>query len=283
MFILFFALCFFIVQYFVYSTIKKANYRIETGVNKIMIGDSQIECAFNDSGFSSIRNFGQSATSFLYSYIKIKVLIEANENIDTIFLGFNIRSLEKEKERVWIYNEDILLGRKLYFPFFGNNELSLFMKNKSFYYASSLILKDYFKILPDLIKGNSLSSQFGSFRPSCRNELEKEMMLLLKKEKLLLTKNNISSTEKLYLDKIINLCKNKGVKLILISTPNFKKCNYFDCHNFDILKSSLASQIKFYDYSDISNEGIYFSDPIHLNNLGSRYFTHILKKEFNLK
>ena len=84
----------------------------------------------------------------------------------------------------------------------------------------------------------------------------------------------INPTGEVYLKKIINICKENSIRLILCDSPRVHSKN----QAFDIYLAELAAknQIEFWNYSDykpISSDMRYFVDPVHINGPAADIFS----------
>lgn len=77
-----------------------------------------------------------------------------------------------------------------------------------------------------------------------------------------------------YLLRIINECKQNGIRLILCDSPRLNKSKYaFDRY---IERISMKNQVEFWNYSDfepILTDTRFFYDQAHINGLGADVFT----------
>ena len=84
------------------------------------------------------------------------------------------------------------------------------------------------------------------------------------------------------LKEIIQICKNKEIKLYIVYSPVYYGfLNNISNRNeiFDICKKICKeNQVDILNYTDkyISNEIIFFNDYDHMNSVGVEYFTRIL-------
>ena len=84
----------------------------------------------------------------------------------------------------------------------------------------------------------------------------------------------LNQVGELYLQRIVDVCKENNIRLILCDAPRMK------CHNqqFDKYLKGFAEEncIEFWNYSDyepILSDLRYFYDPIHINGPGADIFT----------
>jgi hypothetical protein len=92
------------------------------------------------------------------------------------------------------------------------------------------------------------------------------------------------------LKQIIELCKEKGIRLVLVNSPYFNPDSNNHILRTDYYKNSidfiLQEQIEFYDFKfDHGFEGRMdlFADVSHLNDSGARIFTSCLAEKLNKK
>ncbi len=86
-----------------------------------------------------------------------------------------------------------------------------------------------------------------------------------------------------YLYKIARLCHERGIRLVLVSTPSWSEyIAMFDQSRFDTMHSVAAKCVsewgaEYYDYTnDSSYAGLDFRDPNHLSHRGADKFTTML-------
>jgi len=73
-------------------------------------------------------------------------------------------------------------------------------------------------------------------------------------------------------NKIISICENTGIKLILITVPNFRESNPSFVERMKTLVNERGSLYEF-KYNSIYLDSNYFYDESHLNNKGAEIFT----------
>jgi len=123
------------------------NFTIEKNIKYLVLGHSQPECAFNDSLISNFKNISQSAEPYFYTYIKLRKLIEINENIDTIFVEFSNNQIEIVMD-TWIWDKEYFSYR---YP-----KYSIVMNLSEKYYVSKKNLIHFFNTFSITLKDNLL-------------------------------------------------------------------------------------------------------------------------------
>ena len=281
-FILFVLLSFIIIICFNYYLINQ--FAIETKNEPILLlGDSNMQCAINDSIFNSSVNKAASADSYFYSFLKLHKIAHDDQDIDTVLLSFAPHNLF---DNGWLINNKILnLNLPLYYPLMEWSDFKfLLLKNPNAVLAS----------FPDIIKRscNNLiylvrskpPSYYGGFIGLNRYMLNIVQLKLKNGEPLPFFKIpenfEVSPGEKKYLDKIIELCEQKSIKLILINTPK----------RFEILEYPKYGLDEFYKFYDANYQNVDFidlgkfclpddnyGDFVHLNIKGSTTFSRTRK------
>lgn len=258
--------------------------KIEKEKKILILGDSNTECAINDSIFSQSINKSASSESFYFSYIKIREILGANSNIDTVLLAFAPHNIF---ENEWLAN-DIHIHSifQLYYTFMNWEDfMYIFSKNPKAVIAAfptiiERFIKNVFKITfnKSIVYGGhtKLNKIYDkSLIPRYQNNIDE--FTYIKNNNF-----NVSNIEELYLKKIIFFCKEKGIKLYLINTPkrlellNFSK---YGAKEFLEYYSKEYFEIDFLDFSELQFPENNFGDYIHLNKEGAINFSKFLRKE----
>ena len=187
-------------------------FKVGTDVRTVYAGDSHVEQCINDRLIPNSANIAQNGEVYYFTYFKVKKLLENNPAIDTLYLGFSYHSLSD-------YNDDFVFGEfspyisAKYFFILPNSEKVHFLKENS--KNLSLYLKN---ILRDGL-GNSF---FGGYENTFKNtttiqkSMDKRMAFQFYKAGKL---NGFSDFNMGYFDKIVQLCREKKVEPVLLSTP----------------------------------------------------------------
>ena len=86
---------------------KNFDYKIKEKKNILIVGNSHTECSINDSIISNSVNLSQSASSYFYSYMKIREFTKYNPQIDTVIISFSDNDLFSQKEKWFSSSEKI--------------------------------------------------------------------------------------------------------------------------------------------------------------------------------
>lgn len=246
---------------------RKNNSEIIIKEKNIIIGDSNTECAINSDLIDNTINLSKSGESYFYSYIKIKNIV-SNNKIEKIFLSFSPHNIFRDDEKLKISSNNRIYSDFIYyFPILSTNEIK-FLFSKDY-------LSSFFSILKSPKYFIYKNKKFGGHLLLNRNRLQQKLKALKTKKKINWSYYDTDSVEVKYLKKIKKFLEQNDVEFYLINTPKRKELIN---HSNDYLKfiefyNKELSEVKFYDFSSYMGEEKYFSDLIHLNSLGSYFFS----------
>lgn len=252
----------------------------------LILGDSNMECAINDTIFESSINKSASSDSYFYSYLKLNKILSSKTNIDTVLLSFAPHNIF---DNGWLLNSNHIYSRlPLYYPMMSLIDLKflLFNNTKAVFTALPAIIKASIKNIIKIGLDKNLGDNYGRFLNLDRNILDDVRMKLKNEEPLPFFKIpnsfEVSGGEKKYLDKIIALCEKRKVKLILINTPKrFELLEYskYGVKEFYRFYDTKYNNIDFIDMSNLDLPDESYGDFVHLNIKGSAIFSNLLKDE----
>lgn len=277
--ILFFAfpLVLLLVGYII--AVKNVNgYQPEKNVSICFIGDSHIQKAIDDKLVPNSKNHGLSAEQYLNSYYKIKLLLRNKQQLKKIYLGFSYHNLSA-------YSDEFTIGEKT--AFVGSKYFFLLPKKEQFNMLKSVeenrntLLKNLVK---ELINTNLHKTEKLDFIGFYQNKFDKSsanLKSINKRIRQQYYKNDkvipFSEHNLLYLKKIIELCKENNVELVIINSPLHPVYKskipkeYIDFYT-DFCKEN---KLKVLDFSDMKlSEDCYIFDGDHVSLKGSKVLTN---------
>ncbi len=259
-----------------YFISENANFKLDNNIDKIIVGNSQPECAYNDSLINNFKNLSSSAETYFYIYQKLKKVVEQNPQLQSVFIEFNPTNiLIREDQKIW---RDRYINHHLpnYNAFLNlkDNKL-LALKNIGGYQHAILKSLGYNIERIALNRYNYIDST-GGYLYLNRHKVNKILDTLTPKNFNQHQKENIklSNYDILYLDKIVQLCKEKNIAVYLIRSPYHKQFigNQYETV-FQQIKTERFNDIKFLDFKDFPLENSEFGDLQHLNYKGARKFS----------
>jgi hypothetical protein len=284
-----FCLLFFIGILYMNSYLRNDSfYKLNSNIKTIILGNSHTECSLNDSLISDSKNFSQSAESYFYTYYKLYKLSEANPQIKTVILSYSNVDCNMQTVCFLTYGESSVGYR---YPKYSHlisikDNFYLFNKNPgAFLIASKDAFKEKIKFL--LTKNNNFYEQlswghYEYLKKHTTEKLEKtktaEFMENIDNENFDTNKYNIDYNNIDYLNKIIDYCLSKKIRLILLRSPLNKL--YTKPYEIQFLYNAnqCKTKIEFWDYVNynISDNG--FADYIHLNYMGATQFSKLINQ-----
>jgi hypothetical protein len=252
--------------------------------NILLLGDSNMQCAINDSIFKSAINLAASADSYFYSYLKLKRMVNSNSDIDTVLLSFSPHNLF---ENGWLLNDENIYSKiQTYYTIMDWDDfVFLFYRNpRAVVSSSSPIIKRTLLNTIKKITNAKINAPLGGFLNLNRNILHEVQIKLKNGEPLPFFKipNSfiVSTEEEEYLNKIISLCRIYKIKLYLINLPKrIELLQYpkYGVNTFNKLYDSKYRDIDFIDCSNLELPDDNYGDFVHLNSKGSSQFSSLLQ------
>jgi hypothetical protein len=251
---------------------EKASFKLQKPVESIVLGNSHSESALNDSIITNFSNISQSGESYFYTYIKLKQIVKDNPEIQTIFLAFSNEVIDVGMNE-WTWGDQFIAYR---FPKFAP-----FMDLQQHYILASNNPRSYIENLSKSIKKNS-GKIFKNNYLFINDHIGGYKNLNQSVEDLAGTKENPTQTNKVklsltnlrFLDKIVNFCRERKIKLLFIRCPlhpNYK--GYYNESELQHLLKTRHSSIQFLDFAKFPLENTDYFDLEHLNFEGSKKFS----------
>jgi hypothetical protein len=264
----------------------KSNFALKAPVKNVIFGHSHPTYAFNDSLISDFKNLAQSRQSYFYSFIKARNVLSQNNSIKAVFIEFTNNQISKEMDD-WIWDDYAVSSRfPSYLPFMNKDEIKLLYKNnsKAFFAGVSKSFRE--NIINILSLKYDYKNKIGGYKWLERNRTDSILASgsashnpnTPKKSYNQLSLKNIE-----FLEKIVNYCIDKNIKVYLIRSPQHKK--YKGRLNEDVfikIRKERFKTIEFLDFNNFPLENCEFADLDHLNYKGatkfSKWFNEMIKK-----
>ena len=281
--------------YFIYKP-----YIIEKNIETVIMGGSLTMYSLNPEIIKNSINISQEAEIYEVTYFKLKYLLANNKKINNIILNFSPVNFSDYK---------IMKGRKKNLPvntIFYNlipifTVLNDFNPDKKDYFHN-YIKHNFFnkEITYAILTGNKYYPFIGEFKPVKESFINKKNWLEFVLSEVYYSQekkeNDILYLSLYYLFKIIDLCKENNINLLLINTPQkneiipvkfkifYKKVTNYLIENKQITEGSKVNINKFFfsgvilDYSNDNLPDEYYLDHVHLNNKGANYLSQKIQK-----
>jgi hypothetical protein len=263
----------------------------DTPAHSIFVGDSHIVNAIDESTLQGCVNIGKRAEPNYFSYYRLRKVLESNDAIKNVYLGFSYHSVASYYDR-FIVGENSPEISSQYFLIMPNEEkVNLIMKNKDNLFSYLQLVWRYgfqdlaagrpsFKKAKRLLKKNSaFASMKGTFA-SKKVMLQRITNLFYNGQELCgFSEDNIT-----YLNKIIALCDEHGVALSLINTPLHPYYRSQVPEKFVMKYNEVvnASKVRVLDLNGFFTSDKYFKpDGDHMNGAGAVLFSEYLNTILN--
>jgi hypothetical protein len=258
--------------------------KLNSNVRMIFAGDSNVECAINDSIILNSTNIAESGEAYLYTYSKLKALFDYNNQINTVFLGFSFSDIEKGTEDRWLFdNGSIIEKNKSYNYLLDYPERALILKGNPKSYIQGI--RDYtmaniIAILKSYRPNKNID--FGGYKYLIRDKLQENIKRYNSSKDYAFQEGKYQVK---YLRMISELCHQKSVKLILFNAPKHKY--YTSTINPDLKKRwiSIRNSLEndsLLDISSISLPDSCYGDLTHLNYKGAKIISKYLNEKISL-
>jgi hypothetical protein len=250
-----------------------ADYRTDTGVQSLFIGDSHVQCAVDPALLPDAVNLSQSSESILFSYFKIKHILQNNRAIKKVCLGFSYHNISTYEDDFVYEQYPYEVSSRYFFILPADQKKEVVKQN----------LKSLPKFLGKLLINGSKTltekkenySFLGGYKNEYKNvmaskqSMDHRISLQFYKDG---KQRGFSATNISYLNKILMLCKEKNVELVILKTPLH---NYYKSKvpaEFVEKYDSLISQdkLKVIDFSNlILNDSCYLPNGDHVSQKGA--------------
>ncbi len=264
---------------------RQISWKFEPSKTILVTGDSYPECALNDSILSEAVNLSSSADTYIYSYVKIRKFILHNPQIRTVILGFSDHNLQSSDDSFFKNaSPGIAKFIKYYYLMEGEEFCTVLKANYNIVFKSlgSCYLKTAFLAFTSF-NGISYERLFlGGYRRLSVNKVA-ELLSEIKNP----TNGNhetigYSQVQIQFLNKIMQHCKEKNIRLILLNVPvhpEFQKKMKNERTFFDQFCRQHKLVGYLWDYADYSLPDSCYADPEHLNYRGAEHFSEMIRKE----
>ncbi len=254
---------------------KTTNFKFDSNPTSLIIGHSHPETAFNDSLIPGLKNISQAGESYFYNYFKLKQVLKDNPSIKIVFIEYTNNQIGQAMDE-WIWGKKYLDYRyPLYSSFmdFHANLLLIRHNLKGYLAISTTNLRE--KLARIVHHKTRFTPQLGgyiSIPDSKVDSLLNDPDYLLNKSKLDYT--HLSETNLSYLTKMIQLCRDRNTRVILIRSPLHPKFyGYANEKRYKEILKTRFSDLEYLDFSKFPLPNADFWDLEHLNSHGAQIFS----------
>ena len=279
-----------LIAFAILVTIEKAilnnmgQFKLSQKDKYIFMGHSHPQMDYDDKLIDSSVNLASSGEAYFYTYIKLKKILESNTDKKIVFVEFSNNNIISQMNK-WIWNDVYIYDRyRLYWSYTPNAERKLlYSKN-----PEASILCDIKSVVTNVyyifsLKNIAKDERMGGYLHLNRDKTDSLLQASLLYAKSKPADMSISPINLMYLRKIIEMCKDKGVRVILIRSPLHPV--YDEFKNEAKFKEVLNSEFNDVEFLDLRNFPMInsdYGDLEHLNYRGARkyslFFNKLLKE-----
>ena len=187
-------------------------YIVDKSKSILILGDSHTECAIDDSIVSKSVNLSKSADAYFYSFVKLRKFLKINSDIKTVILGISEKSLYK-KNLIYLQNKS-----NGYFRLMNLNDFRVLLEAggiKAFINLAEASFHNLSRLLT-IQESDYRDMRIGGYLYLKRDKLDEAIVRYKKNNQQNNINREYSKNQVEYFLKIINLCKEYKVKLILL-------------------------------------------------------------------
>jgi len=264
-------------------------------VKTLILGNSHLNSAIIPSQMESAFNLTNSSQSLEYDSWLLSCYIKNCPNLETVLLSLDYHNLfYTEYEKANDKNNCLPIYYHIYMDYPKHVCLPKYCLELSCPRFLCGKVEDYIISRLKRTTYDFRCDSLGRFGSNLKNQrLMHERFIkkdIIRTSKIEVGNAVVQNTE--YINKIVNTCKSRKIRLVLISTPFWHVYN----ENIDTKRLSefylFANYIKskykveYYDFRDddrISYNGDFFKDSHHLSDFGADKFTKMLKTEYDIQ
>ncbi len=264
---------------------SKSKFKLDETCTGIIVGNSHVACGLDDKFLHGYKNLGAINESYLYSYIKIREVLDANSQVKTVFLAFdNIQVSEGWTEK-WLWDGGRMVNLLVaYQPYMTNQEIARFIYHnpKSTMKCQQLLLKRSIEIARTPSFNYLTSGYMGGNLPKYGSHTDSLLRVTPEVIPAPAEAQPVHELNFEYLQKIIEFCEERQVKLILIRTPVLKQFSGWITENSlqKVLRERLHG-VSFIDTQKFPLTKEDYFDLDHLNTVGSEKLSKFLEDAIN--
>ncbi|MBI9066504.1 MAG: hypothetical protein JEZ09_04385 [Salinivirgaceae bacterium] len=277
-----------VYSYYRHKYLLPDNFKISSNITTLIIGDSHAESAFNDKLIPNSINIAFHAEHYLFTYFKLKKIVDANPQIDRIVLSFAPHNISQGAD-VSIFSDVrnsrsfaryfMLLDKDAVMDTYSNSQnwkINYLKWRFMIPFQLKLELKLLFKSAINKPLKISDYPFIGTFYSSKKNNLDnlrKNITAHFFNKENLCVESALSIK---YLYKIMKLTNYKEIELVLINTPTYESYRNEIPKFFSSIYSQLIDSIQkkyplviIKDYSTMKLDPGDYGDFHHVNIYGA--------------
>lgn len=191
---------------------------LKANENIVVLGDSHIKLAIDPQLMNNSVSYAQHSEPYLISYIKLKKLLQKNDGISKVYLGFGYHNLSPIFDSVLVGSHEANIISKIFFIIPVDNKIDLLKHNAVDFVLWNSTFRNGLSIVANDTSCSFLGGYTNGFKISAFNDsiIAKRIQFHYYDKGII---RPISTTNIYWLYQIIELCKSENVELIFLKTP----------------------------------------------------------------
>jgi hypothetical protein len=258
-------------------TLKHGPYfKVGADTKCIVLGHSHTECGLNDKLISHTQNFSLGGEPYFYNYYKLRKLLEANPDIETVLISFSNNQIHQRMDK-WVWdNEHLYKSYPKYHFMMGWDEYKILLANNPFEIlkAETKSVKDFAGFMVKNRKDFLRDRNWGGYLSLERKKVDSLLKTNYVEKERREIRLELSDINIAYLRKMVDLCKEKHVRVLFLRMPSHPEWPFRKNEpQYQEIKRTKFPDVELLDFRDypVSNDEL--GDFDHLNHTGAKKFS----------
>lgn len=253
--------------------IRAYSYALPPEKTILFVGDSHVAQGVDDAEIPGAFNSSVSADTYVSAYLRLRLLLRDNPQIETVFLGVSPYSISRGSDETIFRPSLVAMKVPYYLPHFGAEEWELYLRRAPKDFLRAIFLSPSTYLRSSKLSNKKYFKKLGGFNPRENRSLAKAVAATETLEK---PHSWGCEAELAYLEKIRALCGNRGTRLIFLNTPIFHAEKYLDVSHYYATLRERFADVELWDYMNLDVPDECREDVNHLNAFGAKRFAKLL-------
>lgn len=261
---------------------KKECFVLKPGpVETVFLGFSHVQCDINDSLITQSRNLGDAAEPFFYTWQKAKRIFESNPEIENVFIEFSNKAVNNYMDSTIFSDYHMAKFLPQYATILDAEDYQLLFKLNASQLISSLcaVPRESLLAFRERDKDVMQAKRWGGFSYETEKTVARRLERIKNGYPRPVLKNDSTKYNLIYLHKLLLLCREKGKRVWLFSSPLHPQSGDFANEAlFTGIRETQFGNIPYLDMRHLRLPDEEYRDLEHLNGMGARRFSLFLDK-----
>jgi len=256
--------------------------RLDPQIATVIVGDSHTQTGLDDSIVPHAVNISHSEEHLLFSYQKLALLLSRNPGIRTVVLGLSFHTFSANYDSLILRSHRTRETYPTYFPMLdyeGRRFLLLSDPVGVVRSVGAIVGREIGELA--LARRYADYSFWGHFYRSARNNLNEKTVAASIRGQYYEPSGGLQGFavyQVLYLKRIVRLCADHAVTLVLVNVPISPQYaarvpQKFIDNYYATVASIVGRGVVFLDYHDLALPADWFGDAHHINAAGAAFLS----------